>query len=44
MNPEFIKAATTYDLRERNNTFVDLEDHEIRSGDFMIVDRMDGLD
>lgn len=44
MNPEFIKAGTTYELKERNNTFVDLDDTEVRSGDFMIVDRMDGLD
>jgi len=45
LNPEFISAGTTYEWRRRTpDTFVDLDETQVRSGDFIIITRMDGVD
>ncbi len=44
LNPLFIERGTGFKWRERNNTIVDLTVHEVKSGDFLCITRMDGLD
>lgn len=44
LNPEFIFNGNTYEWRKRKNTLVDLDETEVKSGDFIIITRMDGVD
>jgi hypothetical protein len=45
LNPQFIQAGNGYVWRERSPaTFVDLDETQVHSGDFLIVTRMDGVD
>ncbi len=44
LNPEFILNGNTYEWRKRKNVIVDLDDTEVKSGDFLIITRMDGID
>jgi hypothetical protein len=43
-NVEFIESATGYKWKERKDVFVDLDDLEVHSGDFLAITRFDGLD
>lgn len=43
-NVEFIEHTTGYRWKERKNVKVDLDDTEVKSGDFLAITRMDGVD
>ena len=43
-NVEFIKHSTGYQWRDRLNTYVDLDDAEVKPGDFLAITRFDGVD
>lgn len=43
-NIEFIARSTGHVVPERNDVFVDLQDHEVGNGDFLAITRLDGLD
>lgn len=44
MNVLFIKQGTGYEWKKREDVFIDLDKSEVKSGDFVIVTRFDGLD
>lgn len=44
LNKEFIKRATGDEFKPRVNKVSDLSDDEVHSGDFLAIDRFDGLD
>lgn len=43
-NKEFYKHGMNYDFKDRKNVFVDLDETEVHSGDFLAITRFDGLD
>lgn len=44
LNTEFIYQGNNYVWRKRKDVYVDLDDTEVQSGDFIIITRMDGVD
>jgi len=44
LNVKFIKHATGFQWRERQNIFIDLNPEDVRSGDFFGITRFDGID
>jgi hypothetical protein len=44
LNENFIKQGTTYEWKRRKDVHVDLNETEVKSGDFLILTRFDGLD
>jgi len=44
LNVDFIKRGNGYTWRRRYTGDVDLDETEVKSGDFLIITRMDGLD
>lgn len=44
LNVDFIEAGTNYRWKERTPHYVNLSSYEVKSGDFLAITRMDGLD
>lgn len=44
MNVNFLKRASGYQYLPRNNVYVDLDESEIHSGDYVMITRFDGID
>jgi len=43
-NKDFLKWATNFTLVERETRKVDIDENEIKSGDYFAILRLDGLD
>ena len=43
-NEAFIKRATGYEWQKRPDVFVEIDEKEIHSGDFIAITRFDGID
>lgn len=41
---DFIEAGTGYRWKDRQPKFVNLSEHEVKSGDFLAITRFDGVD
>lgn len=44
LNVDFIEAGTGYRWKERTPKYINLSSYQVKSGDFLAVTRMDGLD
>lgn len=44
LNVDFIEAGTGYRWKERKPVFTNLSDYEVKSGDFVAITRLDGID
>lgn len=43
-NEAFIKRATGYEWQKRQDVYVEIDEKEIHSGDFIAITRFDGID
>jgi len=44
LNVKFIEAGTGYRWKDRSNIFTNLSETEVKSGDFLAITRLDGVD